>query len=152
MRTRSVVLTVLAGLTFCPHASNAHHQLDKTFVRERTITLAGTVMKTEWVNPHVLLTLEVRGAAGKVQDWRIELDPPNALLRRGWKRDSPAVGTAITMTAYPSIDGGPTAVARTVTLASGEQLAASTDNSWNWREMGIRLPALTPSANKSRSR
>jgi hypothetical protein len=51
------------------------------------------------------------------------------------------------VTAYPSIDGGPKAVARTITLASGEQLVASTDGSWNWREVGPGLTRLPDKAN-----
>jgi hypothetical protein len=131
---------MLVGLAFFPRVSSAHHQLDKTYVRERTIALTGTVTAAQWVNPHVVLTVAVKDGAGKLQSWRVELDPPNALLRRGWKRDQPAVGAVVTVTAYPSIDGGPAAVARTITLASGEQLMASTDGSWNWREM---VPGLT---------
>jgi hypothetical protein len=140
MRSCVVVLIVLVGLTVFPRLSSAHHQLDKTYVRERTIVLTGTVTTAEWINPHVLVTMAVKDAAGKIQNWRVELDPPNTLLRRGWKRDSPPVGATITVTAYPSIDGGPKAVARTITLASGEQLVASTDASWNWRETGPGLP------------
>jgi hypothetical protein len=142
MRSRVCVLIVLAGLTAFPRTSSAHHQLDKTYVRERTIVLTGTVMKADWINPHVVLTMAVKNDAGRVENWRVELDAPNALLRRGWKRDSPAVGATITVTAYPSIDGGPMAVARTITLASGEQLVATTDGSWNWREMGPGLTRL----------
>ena len=147
MRTRVVVLMMLVSLALFPRMSSAHHQLDKTYVRERTIVLTGTVTAAQWINPHVVLTVAVKDGAGKVQAWRVELDPPNALIRRGWKRDQPAVGAVVTVTAVPSIDGGPASVARTITLASGERLEATTDGSWNWREMGKGL-TLPGSINK----
>jgi len=40
MRTRVIVLTVLVGLALVPRVSSAHHQLDKTYVRDRTIVLS----------------------------------------------------------------------------------------------------------------
>jgi hypothetical protein len=72
------------------------------------------------------------------QTWRFELDPPAALGRRGWTRDQIKVGESITAAAHPAKDGGPTGVARTITLASGQQLVATTDSSWNWRQMPSR--------------
>ena len=151
MRAAVVILMMLVGSVFFSPVSRAHHQLDKTYVRERMIVLTGTVSAAQWVNPHVLLTVAVKNDAGKAESWRVELDPPGALLRRGWKRDTPALGTAVTVTAYPSIDGGPSAVARTIAFASGEQLEASTDGSWNWREMGRGL-TVPGAVDKSRSR
>ena len=133
MRTRAIALTVLVGVIFSGGASAGHHPLDELYVRDRTIALSGRVTVVEWVNPHVVLTLAVEDTARKVQTWRIELSPPGALARGGWTRDRVTVGASIAVTAHPSHDGGPSAVARAVRLSSGEELVASTDASWNWR-------------------
>ncbi len=138
MRVRAVALTMCVGAVFTATASGGHHPLGELYVRDRTITMSGRITAVEWVNPHVVLTLAVEDQARKVQAWRIELDPPGALTRRNWPRDRVTAGASVTVTAYPSHDGGPSAVARTVTLSSGEQLVATTDSSWNWRRTSSR--------------
>ena len=64
----------------------AHHAFVCGIRRDKPITLTGTITKMEWVNPHSWMHLEVKDKDGKVQEWQVELGPPNALFRRGWTR------------------------------------------------------------------
>lgn len=130
MSTRVVIFAALMCLTFGPRASG-HHPLAELYERDNIIVLTGTVTAVEWVNPHVVVTMAVTSDAREA-GWRVELDPPGALQRRGWSRDRVTAGDRITVTAHPSKDGGPAAAARTVRLPSGNELVASTDSSWNW--------------------
>lgn len=133
MRTRPLVLSVVVGLILCSGVVAGHHELAEIYERGKMITLQGKVTSVEWVNPHVVLTLAADGpAAGS---WRLELDPPGALARRGWKREQVAASVSMTVTAHVAKDGSSRAVAETVTLATGEKLTASTDGSWQWRRM-----------------
>jgi hypothetical protein len=136
MRTLPVVLTLLAGVTASSSASAWHHDLAQLYERGRTITLTGRVTAVQWMNPHVVVTLAAEDQS--LQTWRIELDPPGALGRREISRDQIPEGSSITVIAHPAKNGGPTAVARTVTLPSGRELVVTTDTSWNWREMPLK--------------
>jgi hypothetical protein len=136
MRVHPLGLAILIALTVSSGAWAGHHELAAQYDRGRTITLTGRVTSIEWVNPHVVVTLAIEKEAR--QTWRFELDQPAALGRRGWTRDQITVGESIIVTTHPAKDGGPTGVARTVTLPSGQQLVATTDASWNWRRMPSR--------------
>ena len=43
----------------------AHHSVQAEFDINKTITVVGTVVKVEWINPHSYLTVESKDAAGK---------------------------------------------------------------------------------------
>ena len=58
---------------------------------EKTINIAGTVAEFQFVNPHVLVYVEAKGADGKDVKWGGELTSPNRLARLGgpvkWHKD-----------------------------------------------------------------
>jgi len=73
----------------------AHHSFAAEFDATKPIRLEGTVTKMEWVNPHAWIHIDVKQPDGKVESWAIEGGTPNTLLRRGFTKDSLAIGTAI---------------------------------------------------------
>jgi hypothetical protein len=76
----------------------------------------------EWINPHAWLHMEVKGPDGKVVAWAIEGGAPNALLRRGWNKNSVPPGTQITVQGFRAKDGSNRANGREATLANGQKL------------------------------
>ena len=46
----------------------------------------------EWINPHSWIHIDVKNADGKVEKWMVEGGAPNALLRRGWNKNSLPAG------------------------------------------------------------
>ena len=76
----------------------------------------------EWINPHSWIHLDVKSAQGKVTRWMIEAAPPNALLRRGFTKNSLPPGTEITVEGYLAKDGTPTGNGRSLTFADGRRL------------------------------
>ena len=79
----------------------AHHGVGG-FDTRKPVTLRGTVAKTEWVNPHFVLVLDVRKADGSVERWTIALSPPNAMVRKKIPRDSIKTGEVMSVTGYVS--------------------------------------------------
>jgi hypothetical protein len=77
----------------------------------------------QWVNPHARFFLEVK-EGGKVTNWEVETGNPNALIKRGWERDSIKVGDVIKVEAFKAKDGSKFAVARNVTLPNGRLVFA----------------------------
>lgn len=100
----------------------AHHSFAAEFDGSKPVTLKGTVTKMEWTNPHAWLHLDVKGPDGKVVAWMVEGGAPNALLRRGWNRNSVTAGTAVVVLGFRARDGSNRANGREVTLPDGKKL------------------------------
>jgi hypothetical protein len=111
-----------AALLLCAVPVSAHHAFAAEFDSKRPIKLAGTVTKTEWINPHVWIHLDVKRAGGKVEQWMIEGGPPNALFRRGFTRNSLPPGTQILVEGFQAKDGSLKGNGRDLTLADGKRL------------------------------
>ena len=103
-------------------AANAHHAFSAEFDNDKPIRLEGTVTKWEWINPHAWINLDVVNEDGEVEHWRIEGGAPNALIRRGWTRDSLPPGTEIVVEGFLARDGAKRASGRGITFPDGSRL------------------------------
>jgi hypothetical protein len=100
----------------------AHHAFASEFDARKPIKFTATVTKMEWINPHAWLHMDVQGPDGKVISWAVEGGAPNALLRRGWNRNSVPPGTAIIVEGFQAKDGSNRANGRDVMLPDGKKL------------------------------
>jgi hypothetical protein len=107
-----------------PLPLHAHHAFAAEFDALKPITLKGTVTKIAWTNPHAHIQLDVSGQGGKVTSWDFELGSPNALMRRGWLRNTLKPGDVITIIGYVAKDGSDNANARSITLSDGRKVFA----------------------------
>ena len=105
----------------------AHHSFEAEYDDSRTANLTGIVTDVAWQNPHAYIYINAKTEEGAVKPMRLELGPPYALVRGGWKKDTVKIGDKI------SIEGA--AVAKdprnnwvgslqttTLTTAGGEKL------------------------------
>ena len=104
--------------------TRAHHSFAAEFDAQKPVTLKGTVVKWEMINPHGWITIDVPGPDGKTAQWMIETSNPNGLMRLGWSKRSLKPGDEITVEAYRAKDGSNTANAARVTLADGRKVFA----------------------------
>ena len=108
-------------------ALRARHAFSAEFDPNKAVNLEGAITKADWVNPHAWLYIDVKSADGKVVNWGIEMGPPNALLRRGWKRSSIAAGTVVKVDGFAAKNGKEYANATNVTFPDGTKIFAGTD-------------------------
>jgi len=122
MRAKLLLTVLGAGLVLTSGAVSAHHAFTAEFDASQPIVLKGVVSKAEWVNPHSWVYLDVKDSAGKTTTWAIECGAPNALLRRGWNKNSLPVGSEIVVDGFRAKNGSPTANAKDITTADGKKL------------------------------
>ncbi len=124
MRTRLFSVVAGAALVIAAAAvpAIAHHSFAAEFDAKRPVKLRGTVTKMEWINPHSWVHIDVKTPDGKVEKWMIEGGAPNALLRRGWNRNSLLPGTEILVEGFQAKDGAMRANGRDITFADGKKL------------------------------
>ncbi len=134
MRSMIVVVGLLALAGAVP--VTAHHAFTAEFDANQPVKLTGEVVRVEWVNPHAWIHIDVKGDDGKVVRWAIEQGSPNALIRRGFAKNTIKPGTVIVVDGFRAIDGSPTAAGRSVTTPDGKRFVAA--------ETGAEAPGAKP--------
>ena len=129
MRTKSIfslislgILLTLSGTAFAHHGSAAYDM-------SKTVTVTGTVTDFQFVNPHVLIAMDVKDYSGKVEKWQGELTSPNHLARVGWTKSTLKPGDEVTLTGGAAKSGSPTMWIRKITKDGQEvSLGGGGDN------------------------
>jgi len=88
---------LVLGLVIAAGTAVAHHSFEAEYDDKRTANLTGVVTKVDWVNPHAYIFINMKDESGAAKELRIELGPPYALVRGGWKKDTVKIGDTITV-------------------------------------------------------
>jgi len=107
-------------------AVRAHHAFEAEYDANKPITITGFVTKIEWVNPHAYVSIDTKDESGAVKTYKVEMGPPYALVRGGWKRDTLKIGDKVTVEGAGLAKNGSDAAGAMPTtmmvLANGQRL------------------------------
>ena len=120
MRAKLAVMAL--GLMLAAVPVVAHHSFAAEYDANKPVKMTGTVTQMEWINPHAWVHIDVKKPDGKVESWMVEAGAPNALLRRGFNKQSLLPGTVITVEGYQAKDGANRANGRDITYQDGRKL------------------------------
>jgi hypothetical protein len=118
-------LTLAVSLAAAGMAGAAHHG-DADRYNAEVMTVTGTVVDLQMVNPHALIVLDVE-EGGKTVRWQAELGAPQQVIKEfAWTPATLPKGTRITMIGRRLKSGAPylnlTERANIIVVASGKEI------------------------------
>lgn len=123
---RSFGVMALLALLGAGIGVRAHHAFEAEYDSGKVITISGTVTKLDWINPHAFVVVDSKDATGAVRSYKVEMGPPYALVRGGWKRDTLKIGDRVTIEGAAAAKNGKDEAGSMQTtqmvLASGQKL------------------------------
>jgi len=95
---RFAILMVFTSL-FVPGPVPAHHSPSAIFDMSKKFTMSGTLMKVDWINPHIVVYIDAKKDDGSVENWKFESNPPSWFRRVNMARDdfAKAIGQTVTV-------------------------------------------------------
>ncbi len=127
MLNRLFAVLVIAGFLLTPTFLLAHHGQAGYDVTQ-TVTVKGTVTDFSFVNPHCIVSLDVKDDKGIMQKWQGELTSPNHLVRAGWKATTLKSGDELTLTGYRAKTGANSMWITKVVLGNGQEMKTGGGN------------------------
>ena len=104
----------------------AHHSFAAEYDGNAKLTLKGTLVKIDWMNPHIWIYIDAKDDAGKTTRWQCEGGPPNSLTRNGWTKDAVKAGDEVTIEGFRAKDGTNTCNSRSIKMPDGRTVFAGT--------------------------
>ena len=97
----------------------AHHG-EANYDTDKVVAVKGTVSSFEFINPHTLITLDVKNDKGEIEKWDCEMRSPTMLVRvGGWDKNTLKPGDVITIFGFRAKNGTTVMRLQKLTLADG---------------------------------
>ena len=115
--------------------AHAHHSIAGVYDAARRLRLEGVVTAVRFVNPHPFIELEAIDAAGRTQQWRLEMDNRFELIAAGMTADTLRPGNRVIVTGSGARDSSSSLYVRRLERPSDGLLYEQVGNSPR-----VRLP------------
>ncbi len=124
------VLTSLALTLILVAPTRAHHNMTALFDFDQRFTRTGTLIKTDWRNPPVKLTVDAKTDQGQVETWSFEGPSPRFFRTRdvGKSDFENAIGDTVTVEASRARSGALSGLMRMITLPDGTVVSLCPQN------------------------
>jgi hypothetical protein len=113
----AIFILLFAGPMFAHHGGAAYDT-------SQTVSLKGTVIEFDFINPHCQLFISVADESGKIVKWDGEFTNPGTLHRRGWTKDMFKPGDQITMIGNRAKSGAAVLRVLKLEMADGRVITA----------------------------
>lgn len=109
----SVGMMVSAAPTLAHHGGSAYDT-------SKLVTFSGTVKSFDFIQPHPIISLDVKDESGNIVNWSVEMTSPNHLVRYGWNGHKLKPGDEITVSGNAAKNGLKVLNLRKIAWANGE--------------------------------
>ena len=119
MKEIGIICLVLAAFLGSGGGLWAHHSPSAEFDMSKSFSVSGTLTKVDWINPHIMMLLDVNG-----EEWKFESNPPAWFRRVGIARAdfADAIGQKISVDGVRARDGSKFGYMLRAKFASGRAL------------------------------
>lgn len=115
-----VLIVVLTCGALAVSAPLLAHHGEANYDTDKVVSVKGTVSDFQFINPHTLITVDVKNDKGEIEKWSCEARSPGMLVRvGGWDKNTLKSGDVITVTGYRAKNGTPVMRLQKLTLADG---------------------------------
>ena len=99
------VSALVVGLFLATIPVMAHHGAS-AYDETKVVTISGTVTNFQFINPHCIVSVDVKDSSGNEQNWIVEAPPPSMMKHNaGWYRDMMKAGDQITVDLHIAKNG-----------------------------------------------
>jgi len=117
---RFVAVPVVVFALFVASAPLFAHHGEANYDTDKVVSVKGTVTDFQFINPHTLISLDVKNDKGEIEKWSCEARSPGMLVRvGGWDKATLKPGDVITVFGYRARNGSPVMRLQKLTLADG---------------------------------
>ena len=131
MQFRSRVILALA-LMLPAGSAWAHHNMSALFDFNDRVTVAGTLTRLDWRNPHIYVFVDGKTSAGQGQpeSWSIEGPSPVFFRQQNINRTDveASIGKTVTAEVSRARDGSNAGLLRILTMPDGKVVSACPQN------------------------
>ena len=122
MKNSQIFFLIMVAVLIMAAPLVAHHGRGAAFDMTKQISLKGTVSEVLWRNPHVRISIDVKGEDGKVTTWSFENSGTTNLAQAGYSRNTLRVGQEVTAVFNPGRNGTPVGVIIKFVTADGKEI------------------------------
>ena len=119
MKKFALILAVSFAALLVSAPLLAHHG-EVNYDTEKVVSVKGTVSDFEFINPHTLITVDVKNDKGEIEKWDCEMRSPTMLVRvGGWDKNTLKPGDVITVFGFRAKNVTTVMRLQKLTLADG---------------------------------